>query len=130
MGALWLEAVLVGDVVDGVGLSVLGVDPAEGTAHAQHGVLVAAGFDMGGLLAERTVGQLVGEVVAVQANVVRWELLHQHRLLRSGQSHGYQSEENYGLEDDGVLGEYFVLGVVLRLRLKMEIMVEPRFFCL
>ena len=76
MGSLGLETVLVGDVGDGVGLSVLWVHPAEGATNAQDrsvflvGAAPGVSFNLGRFLTGLTVTQLIRELVAVKADVV------------------------------------------------------------
>ena len=69
MSAFGLESVLVGDVVDGVGLAVVS-DEAVRSTDADDSVFNSAGLDLGGLVARLAVGQLVGEFVAIETDVV------------------------------------------------------------
>lgn len=66
MVALGLEAVLVGDVVEGVGLSV-GRHPADGSADAER-LLVGAGVLKLGLL---LAGDSIARLIAVKYDLIK-----------------------------------------------------------
>ena len=107
MSTLGLESVLVSDVLDGVGLSVLRVYPAEGSLDAEDGaVLVGAGstdlLDLSHLVALLAIAQLIGVFVVVETDVVMEELLDKDDasvvlvlfLLGSGEGDGHEGGEN------------------------------------
>ena len=69
MSSLGAEAVLVGDVRDGVGHAVIG-NKAVRSTDAEDSILSSSGLNLSGFVSRLSVGQLVGEPVAVQAYVV------------------------------------------------------------
>lgn len=100
MRSLGMESILVGDVVDGVPDVGVRVDVAEATADDEALVLLTLIHQLSGFLMGMTVGELVAELVPVDADVVQRRFLHDDRLtiVLSGCREG--DGDNSGEGDD------------------------------
>ena len=110
MLSLGTESVLVGDVVDGVPDVGDRVDVGEATADGEALVLVAGVHQLGRLLVGLAVGELISELISVDADIVQRRLLHDHRLtvvwLRIQDDRRSREDDS----DDGSKGNYQLHG--------------------
>ena len=111
MSALGLKTILISNVVNSVGLAII-TNEAEGSTDAEDSVLGSSGLNLSRFVTSLSVGQLVGEPVAVKTDVVggsfaqdvSWFILLSE--LWSGKGDGHEGSESNDLQLKTIILNY------------------------